>query len=224
MTANGRPDADGDVAVRHPGVAVLLDLQRLGLHRLAEPVQRADARVAAPGEDQLARAAGADQLVVDDVGGHPHQRQIALALADDLLPGGDRDQVGEALQRDGVPVMDQIGDGIGEGSDLGMCSHDKRQFGCRTVACGHAHTGGDRRRRPGRADARPAAGAAGHRLGDPRGARSRVRAAARARGRARAGDDGPDGRGRPRRADASRGARAPRRRAAVRRRGPPDRS
>ena len=42
----------------------------------------------------------------------------------------------------------------------------------------------------------------GHRVGDPRGARPRVRAAARARGRARAGDDGPDGRGRARRADA----------------------
>ena len=89
------------------------------LHGLAEAVQRADARVAAPGEDQLARAAGADQLVVDDVRGHPHQRQVALALADDLLPGGDRDQVGEALQRDGVAVMDEVGDGVGEGRDLG---------------------------------------------------------------------------------------------------------
>jgi hypothetical protein len=57
----------GDVAVRHARVAVLLDLELLGLHRLAEAVQAADARVPAPAEDQLARAAGADQLVVDDV-------------------------------------------------------------------------------------------------------------------------------------------------------------
>ena len=54
-------------------------------------------------------------------------------------------------------------------------------------------------------------------------ARPRLRPAARARGRARAGDDGPDGRGRPGRADARRRARPPGRRAALRRRGAPDR-
>ena len=107
-------------------MAVLLDLELARLDRVAEAVQRADARVAAPGEDQLARAAGADQLVVDDVRRHPHERQVALALADDLVPGGDGDQVGEALQRDGVAVVDEVGDGVGEGGDLGVCSHSER--------------------------------------------------------------------------------------------------
>ena len=124
----------GDVAVGHPGVAVLLDLELVLLHRLAEAVQRADARVAAPGEDQLARAAGADQLVVDDVRRHPHERQIALALADDLLPRGDGDQVGEALERDGVAVVDEVGDRVGEGCDLGVCAHNEQKFGQRTVS------------------------------------------------------------------------------------------
>ncbi len=103
----------GGVAVGHPGVAVLLDLQRprpAVLDGVAEAVQRADAGVAAPREDQLAHAAGADQLVVDDVGRHPHDGQVAPALADDLLPGGDGDEVGEPFEGDGVAVVDQLGD------------------------------------------------------------------------------------------------------------------
>ena len=38
-----------------------------------KPVQRADARIAAPGEHQLGGAAHADQLVVDEIGRHAHQ-------------------------------------------------------------------------------------------------------------------------------------------------------
>jgi hypothetical protein len=82
-------------------------------------VQRADARVAGPGEHQLGRAAGPDELVVDDVRGHPDQGQPAPALPDDLVAGGDRDEVGEALQRDGVAVVHQLGDGVGERDDPG---------------------------------------------------------------------------------------------------------
>ncbi len=53
-----QPRGAGRVAVGHPGVRVLLDLQRprpAVLDRVAEAVQRADARVAAVGEDELAR-------------------------------------------------------------------------------------------------------------------------------------------------------------------------
>ena len=45
------------------------------------------------------------------------------ALADDLVAGGEGDQVREALQRDGVAVVDEVGDGLLEGDDLGVCAH-----------------------------------------------------------------------------------------------------
>jgi hypothetical protein len=89
------------------------------LHRVAEPVQGPDARVAAPGEDQLADAAGADHLVVDEVGGHPRDGEVAPALPDDLVAGGHRDEVGEALQRDQVAVADELRDALGQGEEVG---------------------------------------------------------------------------------------------------------
>ena len=109
----GQAGGPGGVAVGHPGVAVLLDLQRSRpavLDRVAEAVQRADAGVAAPREDQLAHAPGADHLVVDDVRRHPHDGEVAPALADDLLAGGDGDEVGEPFEGERVAVVDQLGD------------------------------------------------------------------------------------------------------------------
>jgi hypothetical protein len=102
-------------------VAVLLDLQRerpAVLHGVPEPVQAAHAGVAGPGEDQLAGAASADELVVHDVGGHPHQGQVAPALPDDLVAGGHRDQVREPFEGDRVAVVDEIGDRVGERGEL----------------------------------------------------------------------------------------------------------
>ena len=107
----------GRVPVRHAGVAVLFQLQRPGpgvLHRITEPVQRADAGIAAPGEDQPAHAAGADELVVDHVRGHPDQREVAALLPDHFVPGGERNEVGEAFHGHGVAVMNGRGDGFGE--------------------------------------------------------------------------------------------------------------
>lgn len=110
------------VAVGHPGVTVLVDLQRGGpavLDGVPEAVQRTDARVAAPGEDQLPGRTRADQLVVDDVGGHPGEREVLDPLTDDLVRGGERDEVGEPLQRHGVAVMNQLRDGLVQGTDVG---------------------------------------------------------------------------------------------------------
>ena len=66
----GQVGRAGLVGVRHRGVGMLLERQRLRpavLDRVAQPVERADAGIAAPGEDQLVRRAHADQLVVDEV-------------------------------------------------------------------------------------------------------------------------------------------------------------
>ena len=100
----------GRVPVRHPRVAVLVELDRSGpavLDRVAEAVQRADARVAAVGEHELAGGAHPDHLVVEDVRRHPDQLELAPALAQQLVAGGERDQVGEALHRDRVAVGDE---------------------------------------------------------------------------------------------------------------------
>ena len=61
----------------------------------------------------------ADHLVVDEVGRHPHERQIAPALPDQLVPGGVRDQVGEALERDDVAVAHELVDRVPQRDDLG---------------------------------------------------------------------------------------------------------
>jgi hypothetical protein len=71
-------------------------------------------------ENQFRRAPGADHLVVHDVRGHPHQREVPPALPDDLVAGRDRDQVGEAFEGDDVAVMHQFRDRIGQGND---CTH-----------------------------------------------------------------------------------------------------
>lgn len=89
------------------------------LDRVAEAVQRSDPGVAAPGEHQLARASHADHLVVDEVGSHPDQGEVAAPLADDLVPGGERDQVREPFQGHAVPVVDEFPDRVGERHDLG---------------------------------------------------------------------------------------------------------
>ena len=110
----------GHVAHRHPGVAVLFDLERRRpavLDCVAEAVERTDAGIAAPREHELAGAAGSDQLVVDEIGRHPHQRQVTPALADDLVARRVRDEVGEALEGDGVAVVDVGRDGAGERLD-----------------------------------------------------------------------------------------------------------
>ena len=89
------------------------------LDRVAEPVQAADPRVAAPGEDELAGATHADHLVVDDVRGEAHEREVAAALPDDLVARDRRDEMGEPFERDRVAVPYEIGDRLRELYDLG---------------------------------------------------------------------------------------------------------
>ena len=84
------------------------------LHGVTEPVQRPDAGIAAPGKHQLARAARSDELVVDEIGGHPDQGEVAPPLPDHLVPGGERDQVGESLHRHNVAVLHGQCDRLGQ--------------------------------------------------------------------------------------------------------------
>ncbi len=82
---------------------VLVERERRGpamLDRIAQAMQRAHAGISAPGEGQRAGATHADQLVVDEIGRHPHQVQVAATLAYQLMAGGERDEMRETLERD----------------------------------------------------------------------------------------------------------------------------
>ncbi|MCY1432144.1 hypothetical protein D9M71_481340 [compost metagenome] len=101
----------GDVGIGQVGVTVLFDFQRvwpLFLDGVTQAMQGADTRVAAPGENQLAGTTGTDQLVVDQVRGHPHQGQVFLALANDFVTRGRRDQVSKAFERDRIAVVYEL--------------------------------------------------------------------------------------------------------------------
>src|SRR5947207_3291890 len=95
-----QPGRAGLVGVGHGGVRMLLDRDRRPpavLVGIAEPMQRADAGIADPGEYELVGAAHADELIVNEVGGHSDQGQVAAALADDLVSRRKRDEMGESL-------------------------------------------------------------------------------------------------------------------------------
>ena len=78
--------------------------RKLVLDGVAHAPQQADPGVAGVGEHHLLRHPHADHLVVDDVGGHADESQVLDPLADRFMRGGMRDEVGEALEGDGVAV------------------------------------------------------------------------------------------------------------------------
>jgi len=91
-------------------MAVFLGFERARpavLDGIPEAVQRADARIPAPGKYQLARHAHADHLVVQQVWRQPNQSQIAPFLPDDFVARGERDQMREALDRQCVAILDE---------------------------------------------------------------------------------------------------------------------
>ena len=104
----GRPDAPAVLGVRHCGVTVLLDVEADAATR-ARSHLGSDGTIPTPGlpaheKTSLRADAHPDHLVVDQVGRHPDQRQITTLLPDDLVPGGEWDEMGEALQRDCLTV------------------------------------------------------------------------------------------------------------------------
>ncbi len=96
------------------------------LDGVAHAAQEADARVAGVGEDHFPREAHADHLVVDDVGRHAEEREVADTLADRLVGGSVRNEVGEALEGDGVAGVKVSGDCIAEREEFGHCGASLR--------------------------------------------------------------------------------------------------
>ena len=102
---------------------------------IAQPPEQADAGIAGIGEDQFAHRADADQLVVDHVGGHAHQREILDALADRLMGAGVRDEMGETFESGGVTGFQILRDRFGQRHEL---RHDGflSQMSKKTVSSG----------------------------------------------------------------------------------------
>jgi hypothetical protein len=94
----------------HVRMAVFFDRERrrpAGVYRIAKAVQGTDARISAPGKYQSRSASHPDHLVVNQIRGHAHQREVAPPLANQLVPGGKRYQVRESFQRHGIAVVHQ---------------------------------------------------------------------------------------------------------------------
>ena len=126
------------VGIGHGCVAVLLGLDGARpavLDGIAHAAQQADARIAGIGEDHLLREPHADHLVVDDVGRHADQGQVLAALADRLMGGRMRDEMGETFERDDVAVAQVVGNSLLEALKLGHeCFLIARQISKNTVS------------------------------------------------------------------------------------------
>src|SRR5712692_2493874 len=86
-------------------------------------MQRANPGIATPGKRQCAGTTSTNQLIVDQVRRHPDQMQIAFFLAQDLVPGSERNQMGKAFQRDALAVMDMLSDDFLKAVKLHLLFH-----------------------------------------------------------------------------------------------------
>ena len=112
------------IGIRHRGMRMFLDFELVRpavFDRVAQAMQRADAGIAAPGENELFRAAHADELIVEQIRRHPDQGEMLSALADHLMAGGVRNEMGEAFHRHHVAVADDGLDGLGERQNTRHC-------------------------------------------------------------------------------------------------------
>jgi len=81
-------------------------------------MQRADAGIAAPGENQLRCAARAYELIVNQIRRHPDQRQIAPPCRMIFVPGGKRNEVCEAFQSYHIAVANHFLDRLFEWKNM----------------------------------------------------------------------------------------------------------
>src|SRR5262249_37913510 len=84
------------------------------------------AGIAAPREDEFARAPAADHLVVEQIGRHADERQLADALADDLVTSRKRNEMREPFEGHGRALAHEGGDGVREAHHL----HGRRSLSC----------------------------------------------------------------------------------------------
>src|SRR3546814_4449092 len=79
---------------------------------IAEPMQRTDTGIAAPGKHQPISTAHADHLVVDDVGRHTDQGEVASFLTNDLMRCPKGDQMCKTFERNALAIADECRDHV----------------------------------------------------------------------------------------------------------------
>lgn len=107
----------GLIASDHSAVTVFVEPQRLRVRLLNAPPQFMERTCRTVGDergDETVQAIRSEQLVDDDIAGHTGEDQICEALPDDLVRGGDRHDVTESLERDGVPIVQIGADRLGQ--------------------------------------------------------------------------------------------------------------
>ena len=98
----------------HAEMGVLLPFQFALLDRRPDDTQRSHTRIAHVGKDHLACASRRDHLVVDQVRCGACQGEIFLALPNDFMTRGKRDQMGESRCVDSITIVDILCNGFRE--------------------------------------------------------------------------------------------------------------
>src|SRR5437763_10397828 len=93
------------------------------LNSVAQPMEGPDTGITTPGKSEFAGTTGADQLIVYEVWCHPDKMQISPLLAQDLVPGGKRNQMRKAFQRDALAVPDMRGYDFFQAAELHYLLH-----------------------------------------------------------------------------------------------------
>jgi len=123
----GQPAGARLQAADHPEMGVFLPFQAAVLHAVAQPLERAHARVAGVRKDDLAGAARGHHLVVNQVRGGTRQDEVFPSLANDFVPGGKRDEVRKAGGIHKVPVVHVLSDGFAQTGQFGHANFSRFQ-------------------------------------------------------------------------------------------------
>lgn len=80
-------------------------------------MERSNARIPTPREDQLLDTSSTDQLIVEKVWSEPNRGEVLLPLTDDLLSSSERNEMSETFKSHCVAVVEI-------GRDRGLKSHE----------------------------------------------------------------------------------------------------
>jgi hypothetical protein len=72
-------------------------------------MERTDAGIAAPRENQLCSHAHADHLIIDEIGRHSNERQTLFPLPDNLVAGCERNEMREPFAGKVIAIVNQFG-------------------------------------------------------------------------------------------------------------------
>ena len=122
-----QPAGSGLQTADHAEVGVFLPLQAALFHPLAQPLERADARVAGVRKDDLAGAARGNHLVINQVGRGARQDEVFYLLADNFVPGGKGDEVRKAGSIHQVPRVHVLANGIAQTAQFGHANPSRFQ-------------------------------------------------------------------------------------------------